>query len=368
MYFSHSKLKSFLPDGQMSLKLSLLLSVQSIQTMPFIDKLLNFKSLSIVGMEKNTGKTECLNYIIKKLKDRNLNSFITSIGIDGESVDQVTNTHKPEIQIFENSYFVTSEKHYKQRFIVSEIVDVSKDKTPLGRLITAKAIDRGKVILSGPSNTSLLYKYIQKSAEYNTSICIVDGALSRLSTASPVISDCMILTTGAAVSANINTLVNKTAFTYKLINLPQYENPKIDELVNFNQGLCAIDSENKIFNLDIPSAFLLSQHKEKVFQYGTTLFASGVVSDKMLIFLSQQKQCSEITLIVKDFTRLFITKEMFHNFIRKGGKIKVLYQTNLIAVCVNPTSPQGITLNSHNLIHALQDEIEIPVYDIRNEK
>ena len=38
--------------------------------MPFINDIATFKSLSIVGLEKNTGKTECLNYILGRLKDR----------------------------------------------------------------------------------------------------------------------------------------------------------------------------------------------------------------------------------------------------------------------------------------------------------
>lgn len=332
--------------------------------MPFIDKILNFRSLSIVGMEKNTGKTECLNYILRQLKKRNLNFFITSIGIDGESVDQVTNTQKPEIEVFEDSYFVTSETHYKQRLIVSEITDVSKERTSLGRLVTAKALNAGKIILSGPSNTSLLQKFIQKSVDYKTAICIIDGALSRLSSASPVISESMILTTGTAVSANVKTLVNKTVFTYNLINLPQFQCNHTEALSDIKSGLWAIDSQNEIHDLEIPSVFLLSQYKDKMFEYGNILYASGAVSDKMLNFLKSQKQCSDITLIVKDFTRLFITKEAYHGFIRKGGKIKVLHKTNLIAVCINPTSPQGITLDSEELKNSLQKEINVPVFDI----
>lgn len=315
-------------------------------------------------MEKNTGKTECLNYILKQLKKRNLNSFITSIGIDGESIDQVTNTQKPEIEVFENSYFVTSETHYKQRLILSEITDVSKEITPLGRLITAKALDSGKIILSGPSNTSLLQKFIQKSVDYNTSICIIDGALSRLSSASPIISDSMILTTGAAVSANIKTLVNKTVFTYNLINLPQFQCDYVEKLSDIKSGLWAIDSQNNIHDLEIPSVFLLSQHKDKIFEYGNVIYASGAVSDNILKFLRNQKQCSEIILIVKDFTRLFISKEAYYGFIRKGGKIKVLHKTNLIAVCINPISPLGTILNSEELKNTLQKEINVPVYDV----
>ena len=79
--------------------------------MPFTGDILQYKSMSIVGLEKNTGKTECLNYILKRLEHSGKQLALTSIGIDGESVDQVSLTQKPEIELFENLIFVTSEKH-----------------------------------------------------------------------------------------------------------------------------------------------------------------------------------------------------------------------------------------------------------------
>ena len=35
--------------------------------MHIIDDILQYQSLSIVGMEKNTGKTECLKYVLERL-------------------------------------------------------------------------------------------------------------------------------------------------------------------------------------------------------------------------------------------------------------------------------------------------------------
>ena len=34
---------------------------------PFINDILNYDSLSIVGLQKNTGKTECLKYVLDRL-------------------------------------------------------------------------------------------------------------------------------------------------------------------------------------------------------------------------------------------------------------------------------------------------------------
>ncbi len=124
--------------------------------MPFIDDVLTYKSLSIVGLEKNTGKTECLNYVLGRLKDMDKRIALTSIGIDGESRDIVTNTQKPEIRIYKGMFFISAEKHYLQRQITSEILDVSNIHTSLGRLVIAKSISSDKVLLSGPPDTHCL--------------------------------------------------------------------------------------------------------------------------------------------------------------------------------------------------------------------
>ena len=51
--------------------------------MGFVDDISDYRSLAIVGLEKNTGKTECLNYILRRIKDSADRFALTSIGIDG---------------------------------------------------------------------------------------------------------------------------------------------------------------------------------------------------------------------------------------------------------------------------------------------
>ena len=65
--------------------------------MPFTDQIIRYGSLSVVGLGKNTGKTECLRYVMDRLYQRQKVVAVTSIGIDGEGVDRVTATPKPEI-------------------------------------------------------------------------------------------------------------------------------------------------------------------------------------------------------------------------------------------------------------------------------
>ena len=57
--------------------------------MTFIDDILKYNSLSIVGLQKNTGKTVSLNYVLDRLPIERKRIAVTSIGIDGETTDQV---------------------------------------------------------------------------------------------------------------------------------------------------------------------------------------------------------------------------------------------------------------------------------------
>ncbi len=333
--------------------------------MPFINEIWKYSSLSIVGLEKNTGKTECLNYILNRIKNSGKIVGLTSIGIDGEGIDQVTHTHKPEIEVFEGMLFVTSEKHYKRKLLTAEIIDITRKNTSLGRLIVAKAISNGKVLLSGPADTIWLQSLIAELQELGASLTLVDGALSRLSLASPVITDAMVLATGAALSANIPELVRKTTFVYTLINLPEVDNETKSKLKNIDKGIWSISKDNNLHDLNVSSAFSINTQTTNLLSHGTRLFIAGAVGDKLINFLRMQKQIKEVEVIVKDFSKLFISPESYNMFIRKGGIIKVLQQPKLLAICVNPVAPNGQQLNSQELIEALQANVAVPVYDVR---
>ena len=58
-----------------------------------------YKTLSIVGMAKNAGKTTAMNFLIEEAMDEGVALGITSIGRDGESQDLVTGTEKPKIYL-----------------------------------------------------------------------------------------------------------------------------------------------------------------------------------------------------------------------------------------------------------------------------
>ena len=333
--------------------------------MPFIKEILNHKSLSIVGLEKNTGKTECLNYILRRLKNSDKRIAVTSVGVDGESIDSVKNTQKPEIELFENVVFITSESHYRQKRLTSVILDLSEKRTALGRLVTARSLSGGKLVFSGPSDTQWLKACIDGMDRYGVDTTLVDGAVSRLSLASPAVTEAMILCTGAAVSPQPTQIARKTRFVVDLIQLPQFSGPAAASLSELENGVWSVDGEGQIHLLDIPSVFLIEKYKDALFEKGDILYFSGAVSDKLLLFLKTQKNIAEKTLVVRDFSRLFVSPETMHAFQNKGGKIEALYRPKLLAVCVNPSSPEGYLLDSARLRALLEETLHIPVYDVK---
>lgn len=310
--------------------------------MPFVRNILHYNSLSIVGLEKNTGKTVCLNYILRRLNDMGAHVGVTSIGVDGEQVDSVFATAKPEIVLYEGTHFITSEQHYLKRQLVSCLEAVDSRRTALGPLVTARVLIRGKALLSGAATTGILRTQIEQLDSMGVDISIVDGALSRLSLASPTVTDAMILATGAAVSANVKQLVSKTKFLHNLILLDEVDPSLREQLNTIQSGLWAVDDEGHPHDLGIASVFLIDRAEKDILRFGKTLFASGAVSDRLLRVLAAKEK--GITLIARDFTKLFITPEAYNEFTRRDGRLLVLQRSKLIAVTLNPTSLRAFSL------------------------
>ena len=343
--------------------------------MPFISEILKYKSCSIVGLEKNTGKTECFNYVLQRLPLHEKRIAVSSIGIDGETTDQVTKTAKPEIFLKEGMYFGTSEKHYLMKQLTSELLEIADETTSLGNIVIGKALTPGKILLSGPSSSSGIRRWMDAMKKYDVDLILVDGALSRMSLASPTVSESMILATGAAYSANINTLVQKTAFVVQMINLDLTSEENYNRFFDIRNGVWAVDGDGsgngdsgagtgRLVDLKVASSLSININTEGL-KKCKTLYVSGALTDNFVNHIRQNRIFNETEIVVRDFTKIFLTPMTYNTFVNSKRKITVLQKSKLIAVCVNPTSPNGIILDSEKLCKTLSDAINLPVYDLK---
>ena len=331
--------------------------------MSFVDKILQRKSVSIVGLAKNAGKTEVLNYVLREASARGCGRCIavTSIGLDGESVDRVSHTPKPEIEIYEGMIFATSETHYRQKRLVAEVLEVGARETALGRVVTARALSTGKVMLSGPPDTESLRGLIGGLGRFGVQTTVVDGALSRLSHGSPAVTEGLVLVTGAAVSGNIPMLVRETKYVYDRVQLEAVSPLIYSLLAHMDSGVWAIDEQQCVHDLEVESVLVPTE--KNILRHGNTIYVAGAVGDRLLEELRMQKQA--VTLIIRDFTRIFATPENYYAFLAGGGCIRVLLKSELLAVCSNPVSPKGFSLDAEALVAALEHGLDVAVYDVK---
>jgi hypothetical protein len=332
--------------------------------MQLIEDILKYRSCSIVGMEKNTGKTECLNYILCHLPI-GIRVALTSIGIDGEQQDQVTRTSKPEICLWPGMLFATSEAHYLQKQLSAEVLKISDESTSLGNVVIARALTVGRVMLSGPATAAGLRRWMGEMQEWEVDLTLVDGALSRKSSASPAVSESMVLATGAAYSADMRTLVQHTAFVAELAHLPLAEEREMRLFGREESGIWMQDREGEWRKLPVASSLQLRSYSWKPASDIRCLYVSGALTDSLMELMQRESVLKNADLLVRDFTKVFVSPLQYRLFLKRGRQVRVLQTTQLVAVCVNPTSPSGYTLNSERLCAAMAEAVQVPVYDLR---
>lgn len=319
--------------------------------------------VSIVGLEKNTGKTETMNFITRNIH-RNLKIAITSIGLDGESFDQIAYTPKPPVNIFEGMIFATCEAFYREKSFLSEILYINEHKTPLGRTVIAQAKEDGQIVLAGPVINAHLKELVNDFGKLNSDLIIIDGAFSRISHSSPLISDAVILASGATVSLNINILVNKTLEITKIMNLKEYSGTSLN-FERLERGMYILNEKNgEITRLPFDSAITCTEGIDDYLIGKQTLFLSGAVTGSFLRMLVQKGLAEDLTVVTKDYTRIFASLGDIMRFERKGGRLEVMYNVNLIGITINPWSPTGYKYSSAELVDALQSRVRVPVVDV----
>ena len=216
-----------------------------------------YKTISIVGMAKNSGKTVALNHLISEAMESEFPLGITSIGRDGENIDIVTETEKPTIFVEEGTFIATSTKMLELSDANIEILKVTQYRTPLGEIIIGRVKDGGYVQIAGPQLLSEVKEVADMMLSLGAKFVIIDGALDRLSQAAPTISEATILSTGAVLSRDMNKVIEETLHTVNTLSLPQIEDEEIREIAREiidNNEIAIINEDNNVEIIPIKTA------------------------------------------------------------------------------------------------------------------
>jgi len=305
------------------------------------ESLVPYRSISIIGMAKNVGKTTTLNYLIDSFSQSKTCLALTSIGRDGESADVVTGTRKPKIFVQKGTIIATAEKLLGLCDITKEILMATEINTPLGRVIIVRALSDGFVQLGGPSITSQMSDLLLLFEELGANKIIVDGALNRKTLASPGVTEATILCTGASLNRNFHTVIQETQHLTTLLTLPKLEDKEI-------------------------LAELGNVEAEKVTKREKYIYIRGAVSDTFINNLIMSgTHLKDVYLIAEDASKIFIKATTYEKLVIKQAILTVVNPIHLVGITVNPTSPYDVDFDGTEFLEKLREAVPIPVYDIK---
>lgn len=334
----------------------------------FIEK---YKRLSIIGMEKNVGKTTLLNKLIDSIEKKKILG-LTSIGRDGEEIDVVTTTDKPRIYIREGSIIATGRDCLNRCDITKEILYATDFSTPMGDIIIVKALSDGYVDIAGPSYNTQVKKIIELMEYFGSEISIVDGALSRKSTAISDVSEATILATGAALSLDMQKVIEETKKTVNFLGLEEIEDFLKIKITKSFQDVKAffIKKDGSLTGIDVSNTIDLSRKIKEFLSEEIEYFCiRGAVTEKIIeTFIENRGSFSKLTLVVEDGTKFFIDSSLYNKALLCGIEFKVLNKINLLFITCNPHSPLGIDFDKYEFKRRLEEEIKLPVIDVKGDE
>lgn len=140
------------------------------------------RTVFIVGSKKNAGKTTFLNYALRRLRGRAPLGAL-SVGIDGESLDQVFGTPKPQVRVERGDLLLCAESSLPKADLHCEILNVYPYRTAIGRPVLVRALRPGAAEISGTENNAQLDAVLADMRRHGASTVFVDGAVDRITQA-----------------------------------------------------------------------------------------------------------------------------------------------------------------------------------------
>ena len=294
------------------------------------------KTMSIVGMCKNAGKTTVLNWILQHTgRERVLG--LTSIGRDGESTDVVTGTEKPSIFVPEGTLIATAKDMLRLGDVTKEIVATTGIPTPLGEVVVMRARSAGYVQIAGPSITTQLKAVSDLFFELGAHQSIIDGALGRKSLGARAVAEGIILCTGASYHRSMDKVIEDTLNIYRIMNLPKAE---------------TLPAE--------PEGTLADCLKE----HGEALI-SGALTDTMVVPLLRSGVLKNGRLVVRDPSKVLLTPDTLDKLQARQVKLEAVEAARTLCVTINPVSAYGWKFDKDEFRRRMSEAVDVPVINVK---
>jgi hypothetical protein len=331
-------------------------------------KLENIRRLAVVGVAKNCGKTTTLNAISAWAGERGRTVGLASVGIDGETADVLLGTSKPPVWIKPEQWVVSAADALHSSTAQLEYVQDLGIETPLGKIVLARALSEGEVILAGLRHKGDLVAAADAMESHGVNLVMIDGAYGRVVAAHSDITDGVILSTGAVISPIAQRVAEKTSALIQRLSFP-----KIDAGWQVALMEEAIAEERTLFGgenvgstqLPARSALVGLPKARKMWRRELTAIAiPGLVSDRVGEELVRYGGHGR-TLLVPDGTVVQCDAKILRR-LEKSFEIRALAVSRVLAISLNPTSVQGHVLSEVVISQLLSQQWpNIPMFNPR---
>jgi len=335
---------------------------------PTISELIRpYRSVSIIGMCKNAGKTTVLNHIIQEVSGNGRTLALTSIGRDGEDNDLVTGTSKPGIYVTEGTLLATaSDLVLRHCDVTREILTATGISTPMGEVIVLRAHSDGSIQLAGPSMTNQLARVREEFFRLGADVVLIDGALSRKTLCSRNVSEATILCTGASYHKNMDTVIEDTAYNCEILTLPETEDMQLRTSAVRLAGVRGAVIFGKNAPWPVPTDMSVEDALRQNEAAGArAIFFGGALSDFLIKpLIMSNASLGGLAFVVRDSSKVLLKRENYEKLRRRGVTLQVLNTVNLVAVTVNPVSAYGLHFPKEEFISRMAARVGLPVINV----
>jgi len=178
------------------------------------------RSLFVVGIGKNVGKTVTARAVYEAAYVRGLRVGIASVGRDGEAVDVGDGVPKPRLFLHPGTTLATA-RDTLPRSPASELLAISTLQTAAGRLVYARSQQGAHYELVGPPSASGVREVVSELCA-RCEFVIVDGAIDRVAALAGT-SSAIVVAAGAAAAGTIVEAVQDVAALVRRLNVPEYD-------------------------------------------------------------------------------------------------------------------------------------------------
>lgn len=296
------------------------------------------RTMSIVGMCKNAGKTTVLNWLLANSRQERILG-LTSIGRDGESTDVVTGTEKPSIFVPEGTLVATAKDMLRLGDVTKEILATTGISTPLGEVVVLRARSAGYVQIAGPSITTQLRDVSQLFFELGAGQTIIDGALGRKSLGARTVAEGVILCTGASYHMSMEKVIEDTVNIYRIMNLPK-------------AATLPPEPENGLEDC-------LKQHGEAL--------VGGALTDSMVLPLLRSGLLRNGRLVVKDPSKVLLKPDTLDKLQTRQVRLEAVDAARTLCITINPVSAYGWKFDKDLFYEKMSQAVDAPVINVKEE-